>query len=107
MLSVAFQTTLVGLYIGFGLDYQIYSYFFFNVAFVMVAFLLYYYRFYEMKTFISINEQLEQTVAMRTAELEESNKQLEALATTDKLTGITIVLSWMSYFNRNQSLPTL
>jgi len=75
------------------LPYNKYSFLFFCVAYLMISYLLYFYRFYEMMNFKNINEQLENIVKQRTKELEISNEKLKKLASTDSLTEL---------FNRNK-----
>ena len=61
---------------------------FFCVTYLIISYLLYYYRYYEMMTFKNINVELENIVKKRTKELELSNKKLEKLATIDVLTNL-------------------
>ena len=79
---------LVSIFYLFSLSYNIYSFLFFCVTYMIVSYLLYFYRYYEMMTFKNINAELENIVKERTNELELSNKKLEKLATMDALTNL-------------------
>ncbi len=87
--AVFLLLALIFVKIKFDLDYNFYSYVFFGVSYLMVSFLLYYYRYYEVKNFKSINDDLEDIIETRTKELKESNEQLKKLAATDALTQIS------------------
>ncbi|ADG94362.1 diguanylate cyclase [Arcobacter nitrofigilis DSM 7299] len=84
--SIVLLSIFISIFTLFLLPYNKYSFLFFCVAYLMVSYLLYFYRYYEIMTFKSINEELENIVKERTKELEISNKKLEKLASTDVLT---------------------
>jgi diguanylate cyclase (GGDEF)-like protein len=84
--SVMLLGSFIALFNLLSLQYNFYSFLFFCVAYFMIAYLLYYYRYYEMKNFQYINEQLENTIKIRTKELYISNQRLKELAVTDSLT---------------------
>lgn len=84
--SFVLLSILVSIFYLFFLHYNGYSFLFFCIAYLMISYLLYFYRYYEMRAFQNINEELENIVIERTKELEISNKELEKLATTDVLT---------------------
>lgn len=79
---------LVSIFSLFSLSYSIYSFLFFCIAYLIISYLLYFYRYYEMMTFKNINVELENIVKDRTKELELSNEKLEKLATMDVLTNL-------------------
>ncbi|WP_419765897.1 MAG: GGDEF domain-containing protein [Arcobacter sp.] len=84
--SIVLLSILISIFTLFSFPYNKYSFLFFCVAYLMVSYLLYFYRYYEIMRFKSINEELENIVKERTKELEISNKKLEKLASTDGLT---------------------